>query len=1189
MGFSFSLDFFIDPIGTTIANAAGVNSPLDYATTSPANYGEMMEADWVAFKHLLVPDMRRDREVQVQSSTNARTIVYGRSRVGNQIAYAETTGTESQTLHLICIHAGHEIDGYEELYFDDKLVATAAGGWAIQAPFTGKATVEFYDGTQTAACASMVAASAGGWTLDHKLLGVAYTHITLEYDEAVYPAGVPGVKVVLRGKKVYDPATGKTGWNSNPILCIRDYMLTDKRTGGMGCDLDEVNATVAAASRSICDQTVWSLIPPNQAPGVKTLIKPIPGVSPSYPETRYTLNGVIKLDGVPTQFIKDMLTSCAGDAVYSAGEWKIYAGAPAASVATIDESWLNGGLSFKLGSGQNEKNNSAKGTFTNSNDYWADTEFPPVPVGISTPPSAHWSIIATPVRYDAAQTYTIGQYVTWDGKAYIAYNSVPINTQPPSTGYWSLIEAHDNSLTYPSGHTVQRGGVVYISTTTVPISNPYLAEDGGELLEANLALPFTITSSEAQRLAKIAMEKSRRGFTLAYPCNHKAFKLDIMDVVTVNNDRLGIAADFRVIGWEFSFLGGTSLALSQYDAAIYDWTAGDSTPLVPPVLTNLPDPWTVAEPTSFDAIEVLYAGVAVANTKSRLDLTWVSAQASGTLYEVAFDGKILPQTTDTSYSIYDLAPGTYDVSVRAKSSLGTVSPWVTRVELIRGKYTAPANVTGFTATFTGNLVNLKWNASTETDTALYEIRTGASWAAGTVLQQISANAFSYRPTGSSAIAYWIAVLDTSGNYSAAPATASVTIPAAVAPTAISCTGQFLEIDVAVTYDHTRSDTDYIEILANTTNVFAENIVGITRDGRFKHQGLSNGAVRYYWARVVNVFGQTGARYPSGITGISGMALNSPTAMMGLLNASLTTAELTATLQALFRTGLINGVSTLGLAGDMVIDGTMHARSLVTSELVVGDNIAMGANATLSWAQVSGKPTVYTEAQIQAYATSITNNTVTTAFVNALNVTAADISATTLTGKTIQTAASGERFVVDVANKSARFYDSSSLLKVYLGTATAPNGSNGYAYFGDSTDTTSGSRNGVTGLAYDGYAVYGYSSRFGHGVHGASANSTGVYGQSGAQYGVYGSGLICGVYGAAAQNTGTPGYGAVFQGGNYQYATVEYKDKAPIRLIPSTSNLAPTHQAEIGALWVTSTGVLYINTSNSTTWTKVGAQ
>jgi hypothetical protein len=89
---------------------------------------------------------------------------------------------------------------------------------------------------------------------------------------------------------------------------------------------------------------------------------------------------------------------------------------------------------------------------------------------------------------------------------------------------------------------------------------------------------------------------------------------------------------------------------------------------------------------------------------------------------------------------------------------------------------------------------------------------------------------------------------------------------------------------------------------------------------------------------------------------------------------------------------------------------------------------------------------------------------------------------------------------------------------------------------------------------------------GIGVRGVSDSGTGygVWGESNGNIGVYG-------YGGA-------GYGGHFNGG-----------KAPLVLYPSASASAPSHTAAKGSLWVTSAGVLYINTDGGTTWAKVGAQ
>jgi len=77
----------------------------------------------------------------------------------------------------------------------------------------------------------------------------------------------------------------------------------------------------------------------------------------------------------------------------------------------------------------------------------------------------------------------------------------------------------------------------------------------------------------------------------------------------------------------------------------------------------------------------------------------------------------------------------------------------------------------------------------------------------------------------------------------------------------------------------------------------------------------------------------------------------------------------------------------------------------------------------------------------------------------------------------------------------------------------------------------------------------------------------------------------GTYSLYCKNIGG-GYGASFA---TSVGSASTASGAPIRLSPSPLSAAPTHTASMGSLWVTSAGVLYINTSDSTTWAKVGAQ
>ena len=73
----------------------------------------------------------------------------------------------------------------------------------------------------------------------------------------------------------------------------------------------------------------------------------------------------------------------------------------------------------------------------------------------------------------------------------------------------------------------------------------------------------------------------------------------------------------------------------------------------------------------------------------------------------------------------------------------------------------------------------------------------------------------------------------------------------------------------------------------------------------------------------------------------------------------------------------------------------------------------------------------------------------------------------------------------------------------------------------------------------------------------------------------------GAPGAGVNGTSVNGYGGSF--------SCNSTGKSPLILAASASASAPTHSAGKGSLWVTSDGILYINTNGSTTWAKVGAQ
>ena len=158
---------------------------------------------------------------------------------------------------------------------------------------------------------------------------------------------------------------------------------------------------------------------------------------------------------------------------------------------------------------------------------------------------------------------------------------------------------------------------------------------------------------------------------------------------------------------------------------------------------------------------------------------------------------------------------------------------------------------------------------------------------------------------------------------------------------------------------------------------------------------------------------------------------------------------------------------------------------------------------------------------------------------------------------------GKSIVIDAATNEMRFFgDRGDGTTDELGSIGVSQVGSDYivANFGSSGST----RIGVLGRSNSYYGVYGLS-----------ASASGVYGYCTAASGTN----LSGVKGGAAAGGGV---GGLF------FATSDTQG-APIRIVPKGSAGAPTHSMGKGSLAVDSDGILYINTSDSTTWQKVGAQ
>jgi hypothetical protein len=611
----------------------------------------------------------KDRQTVIRSSVEPRRIVYGRAAVSGPLAYAESTGSSNEFIHLIIPLAGHEVDAIGEVYLNDEVVPLDTNGlglgrWAkfqtsvskqhsaskptspytITVPDTvvavqqvrasynlgfitftdsGGATpdslfsysrsgsvftfnghfiekfgasitgfiIDYYDGTASAgsyvrvkkhlgatdqtADSDLVSESAGGWTTDHRLRGIAYLYVRLEFNLDVFPTGVPNIKAVVRGKKLYDPRGGSPSlvqWSDNWALVVRDYLTSSY---GLACDDDEIDDDLIIAAANIADENVDLDIG-----------------SPSTTQKRYTANGSVNLADRPVDILRQLVSAGAGQAVFSEGVWKVFAGAYTTPEIDIDEDWLRGPIKVRAKPPRRELFNGVRGVFSNADRFWQPTDFPPV------------------------------------------------------------------------------------------TNSTYATQDGEEILR-DLELPFTTESVRAQRIAKIHLESGRQGIVAELPCNMKAFQVAAWDTVRLSIERLGWESKvFRVIAWKFSQEGGIDLVVKEEASAVYDWAAGDETENDPAPDTELQSAVTASPPTDVT--------ISLTQDSNRLLVSWTAPDDPFVVaYQVEYitlsdlssspslDWAVLPRTNGTNLDLGNLLPDQYRIRVKSINTLGISSEYET--------------------------------------------------------------------------------------------------------------------------------------------------------------------------------------------------------------------------------------------------------------------------------------------------------------------------------------------------------------------------------------------------------------------------------------------------------------------------------------------------------------------------------
>ena len=197
-------------------------------------------------------DSQQDRGVLINKQSNNAQIpvVYGRRKVGITRVFVESSGANNQYLYMAGVICEGEIEEIEEIYIDDKRVYFDGDLDDGVIREVEEDDINFYKGSSHIQIqafygtddqiASSILTTSLNWTSNHRLRGVCYLALRLKWNADIF-SSIPDIKVILKGKKVYDPRDATTKYSQNSALVLLDYLRNTRYGKGLPDDAFEPN------------------------------------------------------------------------------------------------------------------------------------------------------------------------------------------------------------------------------------------------------------------------------------------------------------------------------------------------------------------------------------------------------------------------------------------------------------------------------------------------------------------------------------------------------------------------------------------------------------------------------------------------------------------------------------------------------------------------------------------------------------------------------------------------------------------------------------------------------------------------------------------------------------------------------------------------------------------------------------
>ena len=322
------------------------------------------------------------------SSNSFIPVVYGTRRVGGNVVFLETSGTDNEFLYMAIVLSEGEINGITSIFVNDKEL-TLSGSIADNTQRTIPSTdANFFDAENTASLitvephfgtdtqsASSLLQELDSWTSSHKLSGLAYLALKFTWNPNKF-GSLPTVQAVVQGRKVYNPnldstVTGGSGshrkddnttwaYSANPILQLLDYLRNDRFGMGITNSYFDTNFADWQTATDVCD----------------TQVTPFTGASQIDLMNSHV---VVDTSRKAIDNVKSFISGARAYLNFSAGQYKILVETTGSASITLTEDNILNGITISSRN-KNSRFNRVIVNFVNPDkNFQSDSaQFPPV-------------------------------------------------------------------------------------------------------------------------------------------------------------------------------------------------------------------------------------------------------------------------------------------------------------------------------------------------------------------------------------------------------------------------------------------------------------------------------------------------------------------------------------------------------------------------------------------------------------------------------------------------------------------------------------------------------------------------------------------------------------------------------------------------------------------------------------------